>query len=96
MNETSAEWVPLRSLTAALIAIETLVAIFYLVVFHQPGTSNAITNIVVGSVTLIVGGIWVVLVLPALILVVRNTRLELALGLALAAIAAFAATYVIV
>jgi hypothetical protein len=28
---------PLRLLTAALVAIETLVAIYYLAVFHQPG-----------------------------------------------------------
>jgi VanZ family protein len=86
----------LRLITAALVAIETLVAIYYLAVFHQPGRSNAITNIVVDSVTLIIVAIWLVFVLPAIILVVRNARPELALGLALVAIVAFAASFVLV
>jgi VanZ family protein len=88
-------WTSLRPITAILVAIETLVAIYYLVVFHQPGRSNAIANIAVDSVTLIVAAIWLVFVLPALILVIRNTRLELALGLSLAAIVAFAANAMI-
>ena len=91
MNETPPEGSPLRLITGILVAIETLVAIYYIAVFHQPGTSNSIANIAVESVTLIVAGIWVVLVLPAIVLVARNTRTELALGLALAAIVAFAA-----
>jgi hypothetical protein len=95
LNEATSKASPLRILTATLVAIETLVAIFYLVVFHQPGSSNAITNIAVDSVTLIIVALWLVFVLPALIFVVRDTRLELALGLALAAILAFAAGFVI-
>jgi hypothetical protein len=47
-------------------------------------------------VTLIIVAIWLVFVLPAIVLVVRNARLGLALGLALAAIVAFAASFVIV
>jgi hypothetical protein len=86
----------LRPLTALLVALETLAALFYVLVFHQPGTSNAIANMVTGSVTLIVGGIWIVLVLPAIVLVVRNTRPELSLGLALAAVAAFAASFALI
>lgn len=88
--------ISLRLLTTIVVALETLIAIYYVAVFHQPGRSNAIANIVVDSVTLIIGAIWLVLVLPAIVLVVRNTRIELALGLALAAIAAFAASFVLV
>ncbi|MBS0231886.1 MAG: hypothetical protein JSR99_00185 [Proteobacteria bacterium] len=91
----SARLSPLRLIAAILIAIETLVAIFYVAVFHQPGRSNAIANIAVDSVTLIIAAIWLIFVLPALILVVRNTRPELALGLSLAAIVAFLANALI-
>ncbi|MFT3731464.1 MAG: hypothetical protein QM780_08590 [Hyphomicrobium sp.] len=86
---------PLRPLTAILVAVETLVALFYIAVFHQPGRSNAITNIAVDSVTLILAAIWLVFVLPAIILTIRGTRPELALGFALSAIAAFALSFVI-
>ncbi|MET0407725.1 MAG: hypothetical protein ABW006_05095 [Hyphomicrobium sp.] len=90
MTETSSEARPLRLITAVLAAIETVAAIFYLVVFHQPGESNAITNIVVGSVTVIILALFVVFVLPAIVLVARNERLELALFLVLAVIPAAA------
>ena len=95
MNEASSEWSPLRLLTTALVTIETLVAIYYLAVFHQPARSDAITNIIVDGVTLVIVAIWLVFVLPAIVLVVRNTRPELALGLALAAVAAFAVSFVL-
>jgi hypothetical protein len=89
-------WTSLRPLTTILVTLETLAAIYYLVVFHEPGRSNAIANIVVDSVTLIIAAIWIALVLPAIVLVVRNTRPELALGLALTAVVAFAASFAIV
>lgn len=85
----------LRPITATLVAVETLVAIFYVAVFHQAGRSNAMANIAVDSVTLIIAAIWLIFVLPAIILVARNTRLELALGLSLAAIVAFLANALI-
>ena len=85
----------LRLITAVLVAVETLVAIFYIAVFHQAGRSNAVANIAVDSVTLIIGAIWLIFVLPAIVLVIRNTRLELALGLSLAAIVAFLANALI-
>lgn len=86
---------PLRLLTSILIAIETAVAVFYLIVFNQPGRSDAIANIVTDGVTAIVLGLWLIFVLPATIMVVRNTRLELAMILALGAVAAFAASLVV-
>jgi VanZ family protein len=89
-------WTSLRLPTTILVALETLAAIYYLAVFHQPGRSEAITNIIVDSVTLIIVAIWLVFVLPAIVLLVRNTRPELALGLALAAVVAFAASFVLV
>lgn len=88
-------WTSLRPITATLVAVETLVAIFYVAVFHQVGRSNAMANIAVDSVTLIIAAIWLIFVLPAIILVARNTRLELALGLSLAAIVAFLANALI-
>ncbi|WP_414463201.1 hypothetical protein [Hyphomicrobium sp. DY-1] len=95
MNAASSEASPLRIPTIILVAIETLVAIFYIAVFHQAGRSNAIANIAVDSVTTIVVAIWVVFVLPAIVLVVRDTKPGLALGLSLAAVVAFAANLVI-
>ncbi len=89
-------WTSLRLITAALITVETLIALSYLIVFNKPGDSNAIANIVSDSVTAIVVGLWLIFVLPALVLVIRNTRLELALGLALAAIPAAALSFMIV
>jgi hypothetical protein len=85
----------LRLITAALVLFESLVAVSYVVVFNEPGTHNAIANTIAGGVTLIVGGLWLVFVLPALILVVRNERLELALGLTLAAIPAAALSFML-
>ncbi len=90
-----AEPSPLRLLTFALISIESLIALSYLVVFNKTGDSNAIANIAVESVTAIVLGLWLIFILPALVLVVRNERLELALGLALAAIPAAALVFMI-
>ncbi|MBS0250150.1 MAG: hypothetical protein JSR78_03690 [Proteobacteria bacterium] len=81
--------------TIILVVIETLVAIYYIAVFHQAGRSNAIANIAVDTVTVIVVAIWVVLVLPAIVLVVRDSKPALALGLSLAAAVAFAANLVI-
>ncbi len=88
-------WISLRPFTAALISVETLIALSYLVVFNKTGNSNAIANIAVDSVTAIVLGLWLIFVLPALVLVVRNERLELALGLAVAAIPAAALIFMI-
>jgi hypothetical protein len=95
-NETAAGRSPLRLLTAALIGVESLVALSYLIVFNTTGDSNALANIAVNSVTAIVLGLWLIFVLPALVLVIRNTRLELALGLALVAIPAVALSFMIV
>lgn len=95
MNAASSEASPLRLPTIILVAIETLVAIFYIAVFHQAGRSNAIANIAVDTVTAIIVAIWVVLVLPAIILVARDSKPALALGLALAAAVAFVANLVI-
>jgi VanZ family protein len=89
-------WKSLRPIAIALVAIETLAAIAYLFVFHQPGRSNAIANIVVDSLTLIVVIIWVMFVLPAIVLVVRGRRIELALGLALAALFVFAVSFAMI
>jgi VanZ family protein len=86
---------PLRPITVALVTIETLVAIFYITVFHQPGRSDAITNIIVDGVTLVIGAIWLIFVLPAIVLTVRDTRPELALGLSLGAILAFFASFLL-
>jgi hypothetical protein len=86
----------LRPLTFALITIESLIALSYLIVFNKTGDSNAIANIISDSVTAIVLGLWLIFVLPALVLVIRNTRLKLALGLALAAIPAAALSFMIV
>lgn len=95
MNAASSEASPLRLPTIILVAIETLVAIFYIAVFHQAGRSNAIANIAVDTVTAIIVAIWMVLVLPAIILVARDSKPALALGLALAAAAAYVANLVI-
>ncbi len=89
-------WTSLRLITAALISIESLIALSYLIVFNKTGDSNAIANIAVGSVTAIVLGLWLVFVLPALVLVIRNEHLERALALALAAIPAAALIFMIV
>ncbi|HML30227.1 MAG TPA: hypothetical protein PKE16_15615 [Hyphomicrobium sp.] len=86
---------PLRLPTVILVAAETLVAIFYIAVFHQAGRSDAIANIAVDTVTAIVVAIWLLLVLPAIVLTVRDTKPALALGLALAAAVAFVANLVI-
>ncbi len=87
---------PLRLLTAVLVGLVKVIALFYLEIFHEPGRSDAIANIAVAGVTLIIAAIYAVFVLPALILVVRNERLELALALALLAIPVAAASFVIV
>ena len=89
-------WTSLRPIVIALVGIETLAAIAYLLVFHEPGRSNAIANIVVDSLTLLVVALWVIFVLPAIVLVVRGRRIELALGLALAAIFVFAVSFVMI
>lgn len=86
---------PLRILAAVLVVFESAVALSYLVVFNQPGSSDAIANTIAGGVTLIVGGLWLIFVLPALVLVIRNERLKLALGFALAAIPAAAASFIL-
>jgi hypothetical protein len=95
LNAASSEASPLRLPTIILVTLETLVAIYYIAVFHQAGRSNAIANIAVDTVTAIVVAIWVVLVLPAIILVARDSKPALALGLALAAAVAFVANLVI-
>ncbi len=87
---------PLRILTTLLVGAETLIALYYILIFHETGRSDAIANIAVASVTLIVSAIYAVFVLPALILVVRNDRLELALTLALAAIVAAGLTFILI
>lgn len=88
-------WTSLRLLTVILVIVETLVAVFYIAVFHQAGRNNAIANIAVDSVTAIVVAIWVVFVLPAIVLSVRDSKPALALGFALAAVVAFIANLVI-
>lgn len=95
MDAASSEASPLRLPTIILVTIETLVAIYYIAVLHQAGRSNAIANIAVDTVTAIVVAIWVVLVLPAIILVARDSKPALALGLTLAAAVAFVANLVI-
>ena len=89
-------WKPTRLITGILVAIETVVAIFYLVVFHEPGRSDAITNTIVDGITIIVVALYAIFVLPATILVIRDTRPELALILALGAVAAFVASFVVI
>lgn len=95
MDAASSEASPLRLPTIILVTLETLVAIYYVAVFHQAGRSNAIANIAVDTVTTIVVAIWVVLVLPAIILVARDSKPALALSLALAAAVAFVANLLI-
>jgi hypothetical protein len=88
-------WTPLRLLTSILIAIETAVAVFYLIVFNQPGRSDAIANIVSDGVTAIVLGLWLIFVLPALVLSIRDKHPKLALAFALAAIPAAAVSFML-
>jgi len=86
---------PLRLIVFTLAGFETLIGLAYMAIFNFPGSSDPLGKAISTGVTAIVAVLLVIFVLPALVLAFRNDRLKLALGLALAAIPAAAAAFIL-